>query len=250
MKKIKFLLVLFCLNLGFSIQAQEKAEKKVAVVSFYTDKTVDVSDLGLEGAKGIADAILDLRDNPSFNLTAILEKYHAAFFNTYSKKFPFALLPETEVTGKKEYIDFQPKFNGLNSDYIYGIINYPNYKFIYEGILGKTNEEGIAKIFSNQANGVLFTEIHFALVKGFGIGGTATVKMRASVRIALYDSTGKKVWVITEGANSKKTSMMVGGIPVMKPEKIMPMCESALEELLKDLDDRMGKIIKKTDGKL
>jgi len=249
MKKIKLLFIAATLSLGTIVQAQTN-DKKVAVVSFYTDKTINVSDLGLEGVKGVADKIFDLKNDPNFNLSSTLEKYHAAFFDNYSKKFPFSLLPEADVTGNSEYKSFQPKFENNNTDNINGIINYPNYKFIYEGVLGKANEEGIAKIFSKTANGVLFTEIHFALIKGFGIGGTATVKMRASVRIALYDNTGKKVWVINEAANSKKTGVMVGGIPVLSAEKIMPMCESALEELLKDLDGRMEKIIKKTDGKL
>ncbi|WP_136669090.1 hypothetical protein [Flavobacterium sp. H122] len=250
MKKINLLLMLFCLNFGFIVQAQDKTDKKVAVVSFYTDKTIGVSELGLEGVKGLADKIFDLKNNPNFNLTPLLEKYHTAFFDNYSKKFPFAILPEAEVTGNKEYIDFKPRFEEKDTESINGIINYNGYKHIYEGMFGKVNEEGIAKVFSTQANGVLFTQIHFSLVKNFGIGGMATVKMRAFVRMALYDSTGKKVWSITEGANSKETSVMVGGIPVMSVEKIQPMCESALEQLLKDLDGRMEKIIKKTDGKI
>ena len=40
---------------------------------------------------------------------------------------------------------------------------------------------------------------------------------------------------------------MVGGIPVMSPKKILPMCESALEKLMKDLEKRLPKIIKKAD---
>lgn len=43
---------------------------------------------------------------------------------------------------------------------------------------------------------------------------------------------------------------MVKGIPVMQPEKILPMCESALNELMGDLDKRIEKIVKKTDAKL
>jgi hypothetical protein len=43
---------------------------------------------------------------------------------------------------------------------------------------------------------------------------------------------------------------MVGGIPVVNPEKILPMCESALTELMGDLKKRIAKIISKTDKKL
>ena len=43
---------------------------------------------------------------------------------------------------------------------------------------------------------------------------------------------------------------MVGGVPVVKPEKILPMCESALQELMGDLRKRIAKIVKKSGVKL
>ena len=43
---------------------------------------------------------------------------------------------------------------------------------------------------------------------------------------------------------------MVGGVPVINPEKLLPMCDSALEELMGDLQKRIAKIIKKSDAKL
>lgn len=233
--------VLLILTVLFALTSYSQ-KKKVAVVSFYTDKTIDLSELGLNGLAAIAD----LGNNPNFNLSPILEKYHNAFFNDYAKKFPFDLLPETEVTQKPEYIAFTPKFarEGGESG---TIINYPGYKHIYEGMNGSANEEASAQMFKEVADGVLFTEIHFAVVKGFAVGGTGTIKMKAYARIALYDKTGKKVFAFSEGANSKKTGTIVGGIPVLSLDKVLPMCESALEELLKDLDEKIEKIVKKSD---
>lgn len=237
MKKILFALtVLFALN-------SYSQNKKVAVVSFYTNKTIGLSALGLGGLASVTD----LGNNPNFNLSPILEKFHNEFFTVYSKQFPFELLPENEIIQKKEYLEFTPKFDKKEDT---SIINYPGYQYIYDGINGGTNEVAIAKIFNEVADGVLFTEIHFDLQKGFGMGGTTSLKMRANARISLYDKTGKKIFAFTEGEDSKKTGIMVGGIPILTPEKILPMCESALTELMKDLDDRIKKIIKKTDGKL
>lgn len=218
-------------------------DKKVAVVSFYTDKIIGFSDLGI-GSEELLASVLKLRDNPDFDLTPILKKFHDAFFNDYSGKFPFELLPEADVTTNQEYIDFKPKYE-KDEEELKRYVVYDGYKYIYDGFAGKANEVATAKMFSDKANGVMFIEIHFSLVKGFGVGGTATVKMRASTRITMYDNNGKKVLLINESANSKKTTMMVGGIPVMKTEKILPMCESALERLMKDLDKRLPKIIKK-----
>jgi hypothetical protein len=40
---------------------------------------------------------------------------------------------------------------------------------------------------------------------------------------------------------------MVGGLSVVKPEKILPMCESALTELMGDLKKRIAKIVSKAE---
>ena len=114
----------------------------------------------------------------------------------------------------------------------------------------KKNEEGIAKALASIADGVLFVEINFGLEKGFGIGNNVTLKMKAFTRIALYNQKGEKVFVINESERSKKTALMIGGVPVLDPDKILPMCESALNELMGDLQKRITKIVSKTDKKL
>jgi len=232
-------IMLFCV---LNVSAQSK---KVAVVGFYSDKIIGFSELDGVG-EGLLTEVLNLRDNPDFDLTPILNTYHDAFFNDYAKDFPFDLVPEKEVLANQEYQDYVPKYE-LDEDALKRYVFIDGYKHIYEGAFGKVNEEAVAKIFSDTADGVMFVEVHFELTKGFGIGSTATVKMKAFTRISLYDETGKKVFVINESAKSKKSSVMVGGIPVMKTTKILPMCESALEQLLKDLDKRLPKIINKSD---
>jgi hypothetical protein len=240
----KNLLVLLCI-LYASISFSQ--DKEVAVVSFYTDKIIGFTELGL-GSEELITEVANLRDNPDFNLTPILEKFHKTFFEDYAKKLPFNLLPESEVVNNEEYKNFVPKWDKTEEE-LKRYLVYDGYKYIYEGFLGKKNEEGMAKIF-NTSDGVMFVEIHFGLVKGFGIGGTATVKMKAFCRMALYNKEGKKVFAINEAAKSKKTAVMVGGIPVMSPKKILPMCESAMEKLMKHLDKKLKKIAKKADKKL
>lgn len=223
-------------------------KKKVAVVTFYANKMIGFEDLGI-GSEELIKNILNLRDNPNFNLSPMLEKYHSNFFNDYSKAFPFELLPESEVIENESYKGFVPKYELKGYDEKNYLV-YEGYKYIYEGFNGKFNEEALAKMFADKADGVLFVNINFALEKGFGIGGTASVKMRATTRMALYNKKGEKVFAFSENERSKKTGVMVGGIPVMKPEKILPMCESALEELMGDLKKRITKIVSKSESKL
>ena len=232
----------------FAFSLNSFAQKKVAVVTFYADKMIGFEDLEIPAGELLKN-ILDLRNNPDFNLTPMLNEYHSKFMNEYSKKFPFELLPETVVTENQEYIDFTPKFDVGGYDAL-NYVMYPGYKYIWEGMFGKSNEETMAKMFADKADGVLFVNISFDLQKGFGVGSTATVKMGVNTRIALYNKKGEKVFAFTEGENSKKTSVMVKGIPVMSPKKILPMCESALEQLMGDLDKKLAKIVKKSDDKL
>jgi hypothetical protein len=244
MKKLKQILVLVILLTSLISVAQKK---KVAVVTFYADKMVDVSELG--GVASLIKEVANLRDDPNFNLGPLLEKFHNDFFNEYSKQLPFELLPEQEVLTNPNYISFVPKFEA-NKYFEKNYLLYSDYKYIHEGMFGKFNEEGIAKALEDKADGVLFINLDFAFQKGFGIGGTSTLKVRVNARMALYNKKGEKVFAFTEGENSKKTAFMVGGIPVISTEKVLPMCKSAVEELMGDLQKRLSKIVKKTAMKL
>lgn len=249
MTTFKNILVLFLTLTVSSISAQNK---KVAVVTFYANKVIDFSEVaGDKLTESVAKKVFELRDNPKFNLTPILNKYHDAFFNEYAKSFPFELMPEADVLNSEAYKNFVPKFQMSNyeaNDYLL----YNGYKYIYDGPLGAPNEEGIAKAMAEtiKADGVMFVHIDFAFEKGFGIGGTSTLKVKAFTRISVYNKKGEKVFVINENERSKKTMMMVGGVPVLDVDKILPNCESALEELMGDLNKRIQKIVKKSEAKL
>jgi hypothetical protein len=244
MKKIKILCLAFLIISQFSFSQK----KKIAVVTFYANKMISFEDLGI-GADVLLGDILKLRDDPNFNLKPMLNQYHENFFNNYSKELPFDLLPESEVVNNPAYQEFIPKYN-LSNYAANNFLTIDKYKYIYEGIGGQVNEEGIAKIFADQADGVLFINIDFAFEKGFGVGSTATLKVRATTRMALYNKTGEKVFAFSESERSKKTGIMVGGLPIIEPEKILPMCDSALTELMADLGKRIAKIVKKTEMKL
>lgn len=244
MKKI----TTFCLIALFASSFAVAQKKKVAVFTFYANKMVEFNELGA-GFDFLLQDILQLRDDPNFNLTPILNTYHDNFFNDYSKEFPFELLPESEVLNNADYQNFTPKFDVKNYDAA-NYLMHGNYKYIYEGFMGQANEVAMAKMFADKADGVMFVYVNFAFEKGFGIGSTMTIKMRATTRVALYNKTGEKVFAFYENERSKKTGVMVGGVPVVKPEKILPMCESALQELMGDLRKRIAKIVKKSDVKL
>ena len=218
-------------------------DKKVAVVTFYADKRIDLSDFGLNAG---AD-LLKLEEDPNFNLGPLVTDYHNQFFNEYAKSFPFQLVPETDITGSTVYTAYVPDDRPMqDKDAKY--TPAAGYKTI-DYNWGSKNEKSLLKLF-DKYDGIMFVSIHFKMIKGFAVGGTGTVKVRAITQIVLLNKNDEKVFKIIEASNSKKTGISVANLPVLKPEKVLPMCESALSELMEDLQKRIPKIIKKTEAKL
>ena len=104
------------------------------------------------------------------------------------------------------------------------------------------DECNLSKIF-NTADGVLFVFLDYNIEsRMMGVAAGVT----ANITIALYDKKCDKVFKIRESGKSKGKVPAVLGVPVMKPEKIQPLCEDATEVLFKDLEGRLAKIIKKS----
>ncbi|MGD1845124.1 MAG: hypothetical protein ACFB10_06995 [Salibacteraceae bacterium] len=245
MKFIKYFLILAIVPvLGFG---PPQGKKKVAVTTFYVNKYIGTEGLG-SGASMVA-AISTLADDPNFNLQPILDKFHKTFFTEYAKSFPFDLLPEEEVTGNEDYKAYESRF-GETSDadrskmaQRYLVID--GYKPLIEGALIKKenrNQTKMIEIFDANADGVMFVNMDYSFITKGGVGPLAAVGIKAFVRIKLWNKESKKVFAINESAVSKATVGMVGGIPVMDTDKLLPMCQDASDRLLEDLKKRLPKI--------
>jgi len=242
MKKSLFIITLLLMFLSVVSSAQDK---KVAVVTFYIDKKIDVQEFGNEAQT----AMIALRNNPTFNLTDLLKEFHTQFFESYSKEFPFQLLPESEVTNNESYKAYAPL--GIATSGIFEADKYitsiEGYK-IFLVLIGHDNEKNMLKIFT-QADGVMHVSISFKLVK-IGLGGMGVVRMLAKSNIMLLNKKGEKVFNIDEDASSKSITPLVGGVPVITADRILPMCESALNNLMGYLQKDMAKMVKKSNSKL
>lgn len=241
MKKSLTLICLFSLLLITVGYAQNK---KVAVVTFYIVKKIGVADFG----SAANAAVTKLSDDPDFNMVPLLKNFHTQFFDTYSKEFPFQLLPEEQVTNNDAYKAFIPlgsTATGVFKD-TYNV-PFDGYKVVLP-VTGHENERNLLNIFS-QCDGVMKVYIDFDLVK-IGFGGMGVVKVNAHANIALFNKSGDKVFSINQDAKSKNVSPLVAGVPVMTTEKILPMCESALTELTLSLQNDLPKMVKKANAKL
>ena len=143
--------------LGLMLAPAAFAQKKVAVITFYINKQIDVTELG---AAAYA-ASVKLSDDPRFNLTPLLKGFHQQFFTNYSKNLPFQLLPEDQVTGSDVYKNFTPA-NGEGS----GVLKLSNYLTPYDGyktiipLVGHASEKQLAKLIE-QCDGVMVVYIDF-----------------------------------------------------------------------------------------
>ena len=246
-----FLLVLFACN---SISAISADRKKVAVVTFYCDKWIDMSDLG--GTAALLSAAGTLAEDTTFDIKKVLTNFHDVFFNEFSKQLPFDLLPESEVIGNEDYKAFQSYWDETsdkdNHKLMQRYATVDGYKPLLEMLTKaeKRNENRMLEIFGDKVDGVMFVYLDFSMVQKIAVGGTGAAGISSYCRMKLWNKEGKKVFAINEHAMSKGTVAVVGGIPIMKPEKILPLCEDSSERLLEDLRKRLGKIVSKSADKL
>ncbi len=223
------------------------AQKKVALTTIFVDRYIGTSDLSANAS--LAADILTMTKDSNFNLQPVLENFKTTFTESFAKDFPFDMIPEATVLGNQAYQDYK----GRNwPDYASPLVA-EGYKVMYPGVFlqKKENRDQVEmlQIFP-EADGVMFVFMNFSFVKKLAIGGTGVAGIRATCQIWLYNKEGKSVFSIVEGANSKGTVGLVGGIPIIKTDKILPLCTDAAAELLEDLKGRMPKMTKKAASKL
>ena len=250
MKRILCIAVAIVLTSGVQLFAQKK---KVAVVTFYGDKYIDFSEL--DGGASLAATVGALSKDPNFDIKSIVNKFHDSFFNDLSKDFPFDLYPEESVIKSPEYIAYKSRMgeteDDKNSEIMQHFVVADGYKPMLETMSKKyKNELKMLEIFGKDVDGVMFVYIDFQFVKKFAMGGTGTAGIRAYARLKLWNKTGDKVFVVNESAASSKTVGIIGGIPIMKADKLLPLCQDASEQLLIDLKKRMPKLAGKVEKKL
>ncbi|WP_034059862.1 hypothetical protein [Lacinutrix jangbogonensis] len=232
--------------LGFFMLGNAQ-KKKVAVITFYADKTIDLS--ALSASADLIAKNTELSDDPDFNLTEPLKKLHKAFFSEYAKNFDFEIIDENEVLSNETYKAFVPTYQEGNTfltnvettTAIEGYNVIPSYRKNIKDLKGVAEALGV--------DALLFVNLSFGFVKT-GIGSFGYVSVQARYSMDLFTKDNNSIFQFNEIAGSKKKAVMVAGIPVMKPNKIQPMCVSAVDKLMKDLNKKVQRLAKKANKKM
>ena len=243
--EMKKLFIFFNLSLLILLASVHAQDKKVAVVTFYADKQIDISRVATKSAEA---SVTKLCNDPDFDMSSFLKNFHDQFFKNYAKKFNFQLLPEREVIDNSDYKDFvpnDPAAAGALRDEL--TLAAKGYKVVLP-LKDNANEKKLADMFAS-ADGIMKVYLDFSMEKK-GLGGVALVKVNASVHILLFDKNGKKVFSTTETAISQLSGSQIARISFLTPKKVLPLCENAVDELMIKLQQDMPKIAEKADVKL
>ncbi|MBN8702546.1 MAG: hypothetical protein J0M08_05750 [Bacteroidetes bacterium] len=230
--------------------------KKIAVVTFYTDKHIDYSDIPNSNVTFVA-SMKSLYEDPKFNLKPVLDNFHKAFFAELAKDFPFDFIPEEQVINNEAYKAYESKWgetkDAEKSKFAQQYISVDGYKPLIINPLGKKenrNETKMLEIFGKDVDGVMIVTLDYRFLVKAAVMGMGSAGMYAYARIKLWNKEGDKVFTVNERASSDQTVALISGIPVTNVDEILPMCESASKKLLEDLRKRMPKITEKAAKKL
>lgn len=240
---MKKLILLF---IALSVTLLAVGQQKVATVNFSVRKTIGSGNLG-ENATFLKE-IMQMANNPNFDLTGVLDDFYTNFNDDLAKSFPFKLLPEDEVLGNEQYASYVSA--DVDTTLQYYIVP-EGFKILQRPILGgwQGDKNAMLEIFEGKVDGILFAYVYFDFHK-ITMMGVGVVKIKATYNLLCYNKEGKKVFGVYRNADSKNKVPVVAGYPVMSLDKILPMCESAAEELMKDVKSKMPKIVKKAGKKL
>ncbi|MEO1052322.1 MAG: hypothetical protein AAFX87_16940 [Bacteroidota bacterium] len=236
------------------------AQKKVAIVTFYVDKYFNADKI-VESARQETNE-LTKKDDPRFDLRPILVDFHETFLKDYIKDFPFEILDEDKVLNHPKYLaysgldgvedqDEKDNFQEMVTDRFIAI---DGYKVLLTGgnlLRSWRTESHMVKILDDMdIDGVMFISMYYQWEPKVAFGGLGNAGIRAYINMELFNKDAKKVFKLDEYATSKKGVALVSGVPVMKYEKLLPMCQDASDRLMADLNKKLPKLVKKVDKKL
>lgn len=256
MKKIFYLT--FILFLAANITFGQK--KRIAVVTFYVDKYINADKIVETSRQSTYEKTKE--DDPRFDLRPILESFHETFMKKYVKQFPFEVVPEKEIVNNAMYKAYRGLDGVEDQDSVDNLSEAINDRFIaidgYNVLLTGGNmlrswrtESHLLKILEDvDIDGVMFVSMSYAWEPKVAFGGLGNAGIRTYINMDLFNKEAKKVFSLEEYATSKKGVALISGAPVFNYDKLLPMCSSATDELLDDLNKKLPKYIKKVDKKL
>ncbi|MEX1188836.1 MAG: hypothetical protein WED33_06215 [Bacteroidia bacterium] len=215
---------------------------KVALISVFGDR--NLSDSPLETK--IYEALMK---DSSFNLVPIVNKFDVTIRETFLPQFPFPFLDKSEVVDADGYPEIKELTRWAKNDWS----TTPADKYVSIAAYGIADDnDAIAKSFEilgDEIDGVMIAYINFNIYDAGGVGPLAKKKVYAYVNIKIFDRQGNRIFKLKERASSDKGVLSVSGI-ITDLDKVLPMIESASNNLLEDMVKKLPKSLNKMAKKI
>ena len=242
MKKIILIALLFAVNITVNAQ-----RKKIALVSIGINKKINTENLSRGNTK-FEQNINEIALNSIVDFLPFVTSQKDSFFGEYAEILPFDLVEENIVINNQEYIDFKRLDDMVHLE---EMAVPAGYKFAREGVGAKKNEEGLAKIFGKDYDGVLFVYNEFMFRGGVSLGGYGTTYVACESKFALYNKEGEKIFSFVEIENCKDTIAKAEGYPFISDvDKLYKYMKCAFENVTVDMKKRLQKQSEKILKKL
>ncbi|HVW97872.1 MAG TPA: hypothetical protein VHA56_18020 [Mucilaginibacter sp.] len=233
MKKAAIFFLFFWLLVTARGYAQEK---RVAVISFYLENRIKASDEPVPAKDSV------------FNVLPLLKHFHDQFFKNLVQELPFAVIPEHQVLGNSDYQNFIPGGNSVEDILAFkNEITVPGYKIILSQ-KKPADEQAMLQLFPD-CDGVMEVRLDLSL-ETRGFGGMSLVKANARATFLLFNKSGRKMLTLTENALSPLSGTHIAGIPFMTARHLLPLCESAVNELITVMQHNLPDDMRKAAAKL
>lgn len=211
--------------------------KKGALISVFGDRNLSDNPLDTK----IYETLMK---DSSFNLTPIVNKFDQTIREKFLPQFPFPFLAKDEVIKSAGYPELKELTRWAKESW--STTSADGYVPIAAfGIADDT--DAIKKSFEvvqQGVEGVMIAYINFNIYNAGGFGPMSKSKVYAYVNLKIFNKDGKRIFKVKERASSDMGVLAVGGI-ITDTKKVMPMIESAADNLLKDMNTVLPKALAK-----
>ncbi len=181
----------------------------------------------------------------AFNLVPIVNKFDKTIREKFLPQFPFAFVTKEEIINAPGYGDLKQLTRWATDNWY----TTPADGYVPIGAFGGPldDTEAIKKSFevvANGVDGVMIAYVAFNIYDAGGFGPMAKKKIYAYVNIKIFNKEGKRIFKLKERSSSDEGVLAVGGI-ITDFGKLKPMIESASNNLLKDMEEKLPKSLAK-----
>lgn len=203
-------------------------DQKIALVSVYCSKMVDMTDF----TGSMAGIVNTLANSEDFKLDPFVDQLHKNIMDNYLSNLDYTFMPEEEVLNHEGYDESLNDDALLSGDFM---IRPEGYESVHTR--SKKAQKATIAAFP-EVDGIMMVGIDYKLVKMVEAMGFGTAKIQANVHLRIIDRKSKKLLnVLVNQRSDGKIKFALGG--VFDTDVLMPLVEDATKKALARMDEKI-----------